>query len=92
MSAGGIDHTYVLNREREGEMVFAGKVVEPTIKRSMEIYAIEPWMQVYTAYFQDGTVGYQGINMPSRSALAFETQHFPDSPNIGYIPSPINSS
>ena len=89
MAAGGIDHTYVLNREREGEMVFAGKVVEPTTKRSMEIYTTEPGMQVYTANFQDGTVGYQGINMPSRSALAFETQHFPDSPNIGYFPSTV---
>ena len=87
--ARGIDHTYVLNREREGEMVFAGKVVEPTTKRSMEIYTTEPGMQFYTANFQGGTVGYHGINMPSYSALAFETQHFPDSPNIGYFPSTI---
>ena len=27
--------------------------------------------------------------MPYRRALAFETQHFPDSPNIGHFPSTI---
>ena len=89
--AGGIDHTYVINREREGEMVFAGKVVEPTTKRSMEIYTTEPGMQVYTANSHGMTVGYHGIIMPSRSSLAFETQHFPDSPNIGYFPSTVLS-
>ena len=70
-------------------MIFAGKVVEPTTKRSMEIYTTEPGMQVYSANFHDGFKGYHGITMPYRSALAFETQHFPDSPNIGHFPSVV---
>ena len=86
---GGVDHNFILNRERPDEMIFAGKVVEPTTKRSMEIYTTEPGMQVYSANFHDGFKGYHGVTMPYRSALAFETQHFPDSPNIGHFPSTI---
>ena len=85
----GVDHNFVLNREREEEMIFAGKVFEPTSKRFMEIYTTEPGMQVYTANFHDGFKAYHGITMPRRSAFAFETQHFPDSPNIGHFPSVV---
>ena len=43
---GGVEHNFILNRERPDEMIFAGKVVETTTKRSMEIYINEPGMQV----------------------------------------------
>ena len=85
----GIDHNFVLNRKREGEMIFAGKVVDPTTKRSMEVYTSEPGMQVYTANYHDGFKGYHNITMPYRSAFAFETQHFPDSPSISHFPSVV---
>ena len=85
----GIDHNFVLNRERENEMIFAGKVVDPKTKRSMEIYTTEPGMQIYTANWHDGFKAYHGISLPRRSAIAFETQHFPDSPNIGHFPSVV---
>ena len=85
----GINHNFVLNKKIEGEMVFAGKIIEPTTKRSMEIYTTEPGMQVYTANYHDGFKAYHNITMPYRSAIAFETQHFPDSPNIGHFPSTI---
>ena len=58
---GGVDHNFILNRERPDEMIFAGKVVEPTTKRSMEIYTTEPGMQVYSANFHDGFKGYHGV-------------------------------
>ena len=70
-------------------MIFAGKVVDPSTKRSMEIYTTEPGMQIYTANYHDGFKGYLNITMPYRSAFAFETQHFPDSPNIGHFPSVV---
>ena len=85
----GIDHNYVLNKKRNGQMTFAGKLVEPTTKRSMEIYTTEPGLQVYTANYHDGFKAYHNITMPYRSAFAFETQHFPDSPNVGHFPSVI---
>ena len=85
----GVDHCFVLNGERLGEMIFAGKVLEPKTKRFVEVYTTEPGMQVYTANFHDGFVGYHGIRMPRRSGLALETQHFPDSPNIGHFPTVV---
>ena len=85
----GVDHNFVLNKKRQGEMTFAGKLFEPTTKRFMEVYTTEPGMQVYTANWHDGFKGYHGVRMPRRSAAAFETQHFPDSPNIGHFPSVV---
>ena len=70
-------------------MTFAGKLFEPTTKRFMEVYTTEPGMQVYTANWHDGFKGYHGVRMPRRSAAAFETQHFPDSPNIGHFPTVV---
>ena len=70
-------------------MIFAGKIVEPNSKRSMEIYTTEPGMQIYTANYHDGFRGYHGVTMGKYSGIAFETQHFPDSPNIGYFPSVV---
>ena len=85
----GLNHNFVLNKKRQGEMTFAGKLFEPTTKRFMEIYTTEPGLQVYTANYHDGFKGYHGVRMPRRSSAAFETQHFPDSPNIGHFPSVI---
>ena len=86
---GGVDHNFVLNQKRQGEMIFAGKLFEPTTKRFMEMYTTEPGMQIYTGNFHDGFKGYHGVRMPKRSGVAFETQHFPDSPNIGHFPSVV---
>ena len=85
----GIDHNFVLNRKTEGNLIFAGKLFEPNSKRSMEIYTTEPGMQIYTANYHDGFRGYHGVRMGPYSGIAFETQHFPDSPNIGLFPSVV---
>ena len=85
----GIDHNFVLNKKLVNDMTFAGKIVEPTTKRKMEIYTTEPGVQIYTGNHHDGFRGYHGIRMGKYSGVAFETQHFPDSPNIGYFPSVV---
>ena len=85
----GIDHNFVLNRKTQNDMIFAGKITEPSSKRTMEIYTTEPGMQIYTANYHDGFVGYHGVRMVKNSGIAFETQHFPDSPNIGHFPSVV---
>ena len=85
----GIDHNFVLNRKTQNDMIFAGKITEPYSKRTMEIYTTEPGMQIYTANYHDGFVGYHGVRMVKNSGIAFETQHFPDSPNIGHFPSVV---
>ena len=85
----GIDHNFVLNRKTENNMIFAGKIWEPLSKRKMEIYTTEPGMQIYSGNYHDGFRGYHGVRMGKYSGIAFETQHFPNSPNIAHFPSVV---
>ena len=82
----GYDHCFVVNKKNYGELAFAGKLVAPISGRTMEIYTTEPGMQIYTANYHDGFRGYHGIKFGPYSGIAFETQHFPDSPNIAHFP------
>lgn len=83
----GYDHCYVLNKREQGTLSFAAKCVEPNSGRSMEVYTTEPGVQVYTANWHNGFAGYHGATFPKRSAICFEAQHFPDTPNKGHFPS-----
>ena len=51
----------------------------------MEVYTTEPGLQVYTDNWADGYKGQHGATFPRRSAICFEAQHFPDSPNRSYF-------
>lgn len=82
----GYDHCFVLNKNEPGELTFAVKVVEPTTGRSMEMYTTEPGVQFYSGNWLNGFKGTQGATFGKRSALCFEAQHFPDSPNRAYFP------
>lgn len=85
----GYDHCFVLNKKEEGELSFAARVVEPVSGRTMEVYTTEPGVQVYTDNWADGYKGQNGATFPRRSAICFEAQHFPDSPNHPYFPSVV---
>lgn len=85
----GYDHCYVLNKEEAGSLTFAAKCVEPESGRSLEVYTTEPGVQVYTDNWATGYEGYHGATFPARSAICFEAQHFPDSPNKGHFPSVV---
>lgn len=85
----GYDHCYVLNKKEVGELSFAAKCVEPESGRSLEVYTTEPGVQVYTANWHNGFSGYHGATFPARSAICFEAQHFPDSPNKPQFPSVV---
>ena len=85
----GYDHCYVLNKKEPGELVFAAKCVKPVSGRSLEVFTTEPGVQVYTANWHNGFEGYHGATFPARSAICFEAQHFPDSPNKGHFPSVV---
>jgi aldose 1-epimerase len=85
----GYDHNYVLNKREEGEMSFAARLTDPVSGRTMEVYTTEPGMQLYTGNFLNGIQGSHGATFPRRSAICFETQHFPDSPNRPYFPSVV---
>ncbi|MBR5150885.1 MAG: galactose-1-epimerase, partial [Bacteroidaceae bacterium] len=57
---------------------------------TLEVYTDEPGIQIYTGNFLDGTVtGKNGIAYPQRSAICFETQKYPDTPNKPEWPSAI---
>lgn len=85
----GYDHCFVLNKKEEGELSFAARIKEPVSGRVMEVYTTEPGVQVYTDNWADGYKGQHGATFPRRSAICFEAQHFPDSPNHPYFPSVV---
>lgn len=85
----GYDHCFVLNKKEEGELSFAARIREPVSGRIMEVYTTEPGVQVYTDNWADGYKGQNGATFPRRSAICFEAQHFPDSPNRPYFPSVV---
>ena len=85
----GYDHCFVLNKKEEGELSFAARIKEPVSGRVMEVYTTEPGVQVYTDNWADGYKEQNGATFPRRSAICFEAQHFPDSPNRPYFPSVV---
>lgn len=82
----GYDHCFVLNKHEPGELTFAARIAEPVSGRTMEVYTTEPGVQVYTDNWADGYKGQHGATFPRRSAICFEAQHFPDSPNRAFFP------
>jgi aldose 1-epimerase len=85
----GYDHCFVLNKSYPGQLTFAAKCVEPVSKRSMEVYTTEPGVQLYTGNWLNGFAGAHGATFPARSAVCFEAQRFPDSPNKAHFPTAI---
>ncbi|MBR1469887.1 MAG: galactose mutarotase [Prevotella sp.] len=85
----GYDHCFVLNKREEGELSFAARLVEPKSGRTMEVFTTEPGVQIYSDNWADGFKGSHGATVPRRSAICFECQHFPDTPNHPYFPSVV---
>lgn len=85
----GYDHCFVLNKREPGELSFAARIVEPQSGRTMEVYTTEPGVQFYSDNWADGYKGQHGATFGKHSALCFEAQHFPDSPNHPYFPSVV---
>lgn len=85
----GYDHCFILNKKEPGELSFAAKITEPVSGRTMEVYTTEPGIQFYSDNWADGFAGSNGSTFPRRSALCFEAQHIPDSPNHPYFPSVV---
>ena len=87
----GYDHNFVLNEPRTRNVAphHAARLVDPSSGRTMDVATTEPGMQLYTGNNLDGTVGKSGHVYGRRTAVCFETQHFPDSPNHANFPSSI---
>ena len=87
---GGYDHNFVLDKESQGSMSLAARVVDPKSGRQMDIFTEEPGIQFYGGNFMDGSdVGKYGTKFKYRASFALETQHYPDSPNQPKFPSTI---
>lgn len=78
----GYDHTYVLNKKYNNEFSFCARCESPKTGIVMEVHTSEPGMQLYTGnWMTDKLIGKNGQTYPSRAAVCFETQHYPDSIN-----------
>lgn len=85
----GYDHCWVLDKREPGELSLAVKCVDPDSGRTLECYTTEPGVQVYSGNWCNGSVCAHGSTLPRRSAICFEAQHFPDSPNRPYFPTTV---
>lgn len=82
----GYDHNIVIDKLPE-ELALAAVAWDSESGREMKIYTTEPGIQFYTGNFLNGAlVGKGGYAYPKRGAFCLETQHFPDSPNVGHFP------
>ncbi len=87
---GGYDHNWVLNKTAPGTVSLAAEVYEPSTGIVMKVYTDQPGVQFYTGNSMNGlTKGKYGEMQNRRSGLAFETQHFPDSPNRPEFPATV---
>lgn len=83
----GYDHCYVINKPEAGELVLAATCKEPKSGRTMEVYTTEEGVQLYTGNWLNGFEGAHGATFPARSAICFEAEFFPNTPNVPYFPS-----
>lgn len=83
----GYDHCYVLNKVEPKTLTLAATCEDPKSGRSMEVYTTENGVQLYTGNWLGGFKGAHGATFPARSAICFEAQAFPDTPNKTYFPS-----
>ena len=81
----GYDLNFVLDN-KEGKLVYAGKLSEETSGRMVEVFTTQPGIQLYTGYWiPELTIG-GNKKFGSYSGVALETQHYPDSINKPAFP------
>lgn len=85
----GYDHCYVLNKSERGALDLAATCLCPASGRTMEVYTTENGVQLYTGNWLNGFSGSHGATFPARSAVCFEAQCFPDTPNKAHFPSAV---
>lgn len=87
MYARGYDMNWVVNGPYGQAPRLAAKVYDPRSGRSMEILTNQPGLQVYTSNSLDGSyAGVSGHAYRQGDAVAFEAEHYPDSPNHPSFP------
>lgn len=87
MYARGYDHNWVINGPYGHEPRLAARIEDPKTGRMMEVLTSQPGLQVYTSNSLDGS--YAGPSHKAyrqTDAVAFEAEHYPDSPNHPSFP------
>jgi aldose 1-epimerase len=79
----GYDHNFVLNGSG---MKKAATIIGDKSGIKMEIFTEEPGLQFYSGNFMQSKNKMRKGNDDYRTAVALETQHFPDSPNQPSFP------
>ncbi len=86
----GYNHNYVLYDHFPGKVRLAAELSEPLSGRIVKVFTDRPGIQVYTANDWQGNItGPQGYVYGKHSAIALETQAFPDAPNHSGFPDTI---
>lgn len=84
---GGYDHNWVLNAHKPEEAVVKLTSAETGI--CMEVFTDYPGIQIYSGNFLCDKPGKGGRIYQNRSAVALETQQFPNAANQKHFPSPL---
>ncbi len=85
----GIDHNFVIDNGGK-TVVLAARMKDPVSGRTLEVYTNQPGVQIYTGNHFDGTtIGKKGVGIVKYGGVAFETQIFPNSPNIAHFPNAV---
>ena len=83
----GIDHNFDIRGGVTAKPKLAVTAVDEQSGRGMTISTTEPGIQFYTGNFLDGKIPGKGQQvMRMGDGVAFEAQHFPDSPNRPSFP------
>jgi aldose 1-epimerase len=86
----GYDINFVLSNPKQGSLFHAATVIGNKSGIVMNVFTVEPGLQFYSGNFMAGkNILKSGVKDDYRTAFAFETQHFPDSPNHKNFPSII---
>ena len=84
----GYDHTMVLDNQ-DGKLAKAAEAYDPVSGRHIECWTTEPAVHFFTGTNLGGVNGKGGVVYQPYSAICYETQHYPDSPNHPNFPNTI---
>jgi aldose 1-epimerase len=84
----GLDLNWVVNG-RPGALRRAARLSDPDTGIVMDVSTTQPGVQLYTNNVMRATTGKGGRPYGNHSAICFETQHYPDSPNRPEFPSTV---
>ena len=83
----GYDHCFVLEKDYENELSHAVSCFSPKSGRKLDVFTNEPGIIMYSGNYLSGFKGMHNTTFPRRSAVCFETGHFPDTPANLHFPS-----